>query len=642
MPSRLPMKRLLILCLLIAVFANAACAPATEDAQIRVPPIIVDQFGYLPALDKIAVIKNPKIGFDSGQSFTPSRKYGVIDLNTGRVVFTGQPRFWQDGKVDPVSGDSVWHFDFSEVRVPGRYVVRDLENGVESYAFEISPTVYTPVLKTAFRTFYLQRAGFEKRAPFVPQAFADRASHLGKGQDAQARLFNRMDDASTERDLRGGWYDAGDYNKYTSWTANYVTGLLGAYLENPAVWTDDFGIPESGNGTPDILDEVKWGLDWLERMQNADGAMLSVMGLDSASPPSAAKGPSRYGPPNSSATLTSAGAFALAAKVYRNIAGFETQAQTYAARADKAWRWAEANPNVKFYNNDERSRSEGLAAGQQEVESNRMAKKALIAAIHMSAMTGDPYFDGVIKKLYEDVKPMTADTPNGFEGNLAFDMLYHARQPRTSKTFAKHIRQDYEANVLNGYNAWPVIVGDEDAYRSFVDGYWWGSNSTKARRGEVFTQAIAADIGTASKLEYLNAAARYVHYLHGVNPLNKTYLSNMGGQGAENSVSEFYHAWFADGSDWDRVGASKYGPAPGFLVGGPNDGYERDVCCANVCGGHGAKMCERPIKSPPTGQPPAKSYTDFNEGWPINSWAVTENSNGYQVAYLRLLSKFAR
>ena len=134
----------------------------------------------------------------------------------------------------------------------------------------------------------------------------------------------------------------------------------------------------------------------------------------------------------------------------------------------------------------------------------------------------------------------------------------------------------------------------------------------------------------------------YVNYLHGVNPLNKVYLSNMGGLGAENSVSQFYHAWFKDGSQWDEVGRSRFGPAPGFLVGGPNPGYERDSCCNTGCGGDGVRMCRLPAKTPPSGQPPAKSYADFNEGWPINSWAVTENSNSYQIAYIRLLSKFAR
>lgn len=633
-------SRLIQRALCIGFLSLSACAKV--DAPALPPFIIVDQFGYLPGLDKIAVIKDPQVGFDSERSFTPSQKYGVVNRKTGEVVFTGRPLAWKTGEVDVTSGDRVWHFDFSEVRLSGKYVIRDLELGVDSYEFEISPTVYTPVLKTAFKTMYLQRAGFEKRAPFVSKGFEDAASHLGKGQDPQARLFNAVEDATTERDLRGGWYDAGDYNRYTSWTANYVTWLLAAYLENPAVWTDDFDIPESGNGTPDILDEVKWGLDWLERMQAEDGAMLSVLSVDSAAPPSSAKGPSRYGPPNTSATVTTAGAFAMASTVYAAVDGFEPDVKRYRARAEKAWMWADANPSIKFYNNDERDDSLGLAAGQQEVEVERLQKKRLISAIHMSAMTQDSGLDRQIETLYRQVKPMTAGTPNGFEGNLAFEMLYHARQPSTPKAFATRIKRDYEENVLNGYNSWPVVADEYDPYRAYVDGYWWGSNSTKARRGAVYTQAIRAGVGDNSKLDYLNAGAGYLHYIHGVNPLNKVYLSNMSGQGAENSVTEFYHNWYADGSDWDRVGGSKYGPASGFLVGGPNSGYERDVCCKSVCGGYGAKMCKIPTKSPPTGQPPAKSYVDFNEGWPINSWSVTENSNSYQITYIRLLSKYAR
>ncbi|MEP3654847.1 MAG: glycoside hydrolase family 9 protein [Litorimonas sp.] len=632
------MKRFLT-CL--ATLALIGCSQGLSPVSAQTPPIIVDQFGYLPALDKIAIIKDPEIGFDSRRSFSPSNQYAVVNIMNGQVVFTGQPKSWKNGKTDEVSGDRVWHFDFSDVRAPGRYVVRDLDRKVDSYSFEISPTVYTPVLKTAFKTLYLQRAGYEK-TPQLAGPWADKASHLRKGQDPQARLFNRMNDASTERDLRGGWYDAGDYNKYTSWTANYVTWLLGAYLENPNIWTDDFDIPESGNGTPDLLDEVKWGLDWLERMQNEDGSMLSVMSLGEGSPPSSAKEASRYGPPNSSTTVTSSGAFAIAAEVYSNVPGFEADAKRYADRADKAWRWAEANPNVKFWNNDPRSNSESLAAGQQEVEADRFAKKRLIAAIHMFVLTDDPYFVGVIGGLYDSVKPMSPNTPDGFEGMMAADLLYYARQPKTPARFAARIKRDYAQNVLNGYNAWPTVVNKEHAYRSYVDGYWWGSNSTKARRGSVYTQAIVGGVGERSQTEYLNAASDYLHYIHGVNPLNKVYLSNMSGYGAENSVTQFYHAWFKKGTVWDAVGVSKYGPAPGFLVGGPNQGYSRDDCCQTVCGGYGAKMCKIPVKSPPGGQPPAKSYADFNEGWPINSWEVTENSNSYQIAYIRLLSKFAR
>ena len=147
----------------------------------------------------------------------------------------------------------------------------------------------------------------------------------------------------------------------------------------------------------------------------------------------------------------------------------------------------------------------------------------------------------------------------------------------------------------------------------------------------------------ASQDDYRNAGLAYLNYLHGVNPLGLVYLTNMERYGAEKSVSEIYHNWFVNGSkEYDSTKTSTYGPAPGFLVGGPNPGYERDECCKTKCGGYGAKMCKRPVMSPPAGQPPMKSYAEFNDGWPLNSWSVTENSNSYQTAYIRLLSKYAR
>jgi hypothetical protein len=99
---------------------------------------------------------------------------------------------------------------------------------------------------------------------------------MGPGQDAQTcpwqsrrQLSDRA--ASQIKNLQGASFDVGDYNKYTSWTAHNVIVLLRAYIENPTAFGDDSGIAESGNGVPDVLDEVKWTLDWLARMQNTDG-----------------------------------------------------------------------------------------------------------------------------------------------------------------------------------------------------------------------------------------------------------------------------------------------------------------------------------------------------------------------------------
>src|SRR5678815_1935566 len=102
---------------------------------------------------------------------------------------------------------------------------------------------------------------------------------MGPGQDSEARSVKDRNNAKTARDLSGGWWDAGDTNKYVTFAQPVIHQLLTAYSERPKTFSDDFGIPESGNGLPDILDELKVELDWLRRMQPSDlngGVLLKV------------------------------------------------------------------------------------------------------------------------------------------------------------------------------------------------------------------------------------------------------------------------------------------------------------------------------------------------------------------------------
>ena len=233
----------------------------------------------------------------------------------------------------------------------------------------------SPTTSTA--TFSPRRCACSSTSAPVRQGGTVCRSRLGRRrqppgtlQDSHCRRYDAPGDAGTERDLGGGWYDAGDYNKYTNWTAGYVVQLLRAYEENPGAFRDDYNIPESGNGVPDLLDEIKWGLDWLIRMQNADGSVLSIVGLDHRSPPSAATGPSLYGSANTSAALSCAAAYAYGARIFRaaDAGRFGGYADDLADRAARAWTWANANPSVIFRNNDGASGTAGLGAGQQEVD----------------------------------------------------------------------------------------------------------------------------------------------------------------------------------------------------------------------------------------------------------------------------------
>ncbi|KMQ50035.1 endoglucanase [Chitinispirillum alkaliphilum] len=155
--------------------------------------ITIDQFGYRPQAAKIAVIRDPVIGFDSLKTFTPGAQYAVMDNHSGEQIFTGTPVEWNEGRVDSSSGDRAWWFDFSSVAEEGTYYILDVEQDLRSHSFVIAPTVYDEILKHAVRTFFYQRAGFEKEARYAGEGWADGASHVGPLQDMNARCFFDQD-----------------------------------------------------------------------------------------------------------------------------------------------------------------------------------------------------------------------------------------------------------------------------------------------------------------------------------------------------------------------------------------------------------------------------------------------------------------
>jgi hypothetical protein len=212
-----------------------------------------------------------------------------------------------------------------------------------------------------------------------------------------------------------------------------------------------------------------------------------------------------------------------------------------------------------------------------------------------------------------------------------------------------------------------MITDNKDPYRAPIKSHLWGSNSSKARQARLY-QLLALYAGDVVSAATANSAALgYVHYIHGVNPLGLVYLTNMKSAGAEHSASTMFHNWFAHGSArWSEVKNAMPGPAPGYLVGGPNQDYSMDKCCSApigmpeyrcslsaafaLCRNSYAPWCSfsaafalcRNSYAPPLGQPALKSYRQFNEGWPANSWEVTEPSTAYQAQYVRVLAKYVR
>jgi hypothetical protein len=587
----------------------------------------VDQFGYLPDMQKICVINNPQMGFDfiAGDFYTPGATLQVRNVSNNAIVFSGPATTWHNGATYSQSGDKIWWFDFSTLTATGNYYIYDPTNNKHSFNFNIGPDVYSEVMKHAMRMFFYQRSGFAKTAPFAGD-WSDGASHLGPQQDLDCRLVTNPV-ASTSKSLQGGWFDAGDYNKYVNFAYEPIHDLLMAYIERPSIWTDDYNIPESGNGIPDLLDEVKWELDWLRRMQLSDGSVLmkvSVTEWQSASPPSADNAYRRYGPAQASSTRTAASMFAMGALAYQqsSIPALQLYADTLEVAAINAWNWLVANPAFSNYDNA------GFLSANPEINSYQQTSAQIGAAVLLYAVTGQPTYRNYVDANYAAIHPLQWTFWYPWESIIQDLLLYYSSLPGATTTVKNAIRNSFISSMANNSHLLPAYNNTTCAYRAYMnDGdNVWGSNRPRGHTGSIFYNFIQFDMG-ADTVPYRNAAAGYLHFLHGVNPISRVMLTNMYDYGAEKSANEMYHSWFADGTNYDNALTSLYGPAPGYQPGGFNPTYQPDPSYQGTI-------------EPPENQPSLKSYKDWNTSWPENSWEITETSISNQSSYIKLLSKF--
>ncbi len=628
---------------------------ALSTAVVAQPnPIKIDQFGYLPQAQKIAIISHPQQGFNADSPFTPGTQYEVRHAQDDSVAFSADIHAFQAGVVDASSGDQTWQFNFSSLTTAGEYYIYDSTTNTRSENFRVAEDVYHDVLKHAMRSFFYQRVNHEKQPPYADARWTDSSSHA---EDAGATLINPSDpssrDLSTVRDLSGGWYDAGDFNKYVNSADGALHELLFAYEENPSVWTDDYNIPESGNQIPDILDEIKWELDWLLKMQNADGSVLHKMSSiwhNAGSPPSTDDSPRRYAPATASATISAAGALAHAARVFASVndSALQAYAGTLESAALAAWNWLDTHPAHIPSNYD----NQGFYTAQMEdctwdndcntpQQGNRVA-----AAIYLFALTDNASFNTYVKNnapvymalLQDNGEAYLRDDGRHVEFQNA--LLYYTQLNQADAALVTSIKDNY-SNAMSMPMAWvpfaPLARFQEqaDPYRAYLEDYHWGSNRAKSNAGNMMLSALQYQTSTDNQADYYNGGAGYLHYMHGVNPLGISYLSNMSEQGADHSVSEMYHLWFLNGSQWDST-VNTDGPAPGYLVGGANAHYGSDggSYADNVYINQHIQTSHL-LKN----QPAQKSFWSWNTG-AEQAWEVTENSITYQATYIRLLSKF--
>ena len=606
-------------------------------AQAPSPHLHVDQFGYLPDAEKVAVVSDPQVGYNAAASYTPGATLEVRDATTGAVAFSGAPVPYDGGATHAQSGDRGWWFDFSPVTAVGEYVVYDPSTGAESARFRVSPTVYDPVLYHALRMFYYNRANVAKQAPHAAGGWTDGTSFVGPGQDAEARYVYAQGDPATAKDLTGSWFDAGDYNKYVTFMEVVVHDLLSAYEENPQAFAGSGNIPESGNGIPDVLDEVRVATDWLLKMSNPDGSTHIKMGnvsyaTNGESPPGNPlnNAPRYYGPTCTSASLAAAGMLAHAAEVFGSFPAWQAYAQTLATRAAACFAWA--LPHVQAGTLDLDCDDGTIKAGDADRDADEQIGSAVVAAVYLERVTGDAAYLAFANQYVPAVPPYRDWYWGAYDPHLTTALLAYMQHPGADAATVQRLTTALQGTIDGQeFYGW----GERDLYRGHIPdwSHHWGSNQPRARMAFLNLQMHRAGFAHGGGQALPRRAHEQLHYFHGVNPLGLVQLSNMYAAGAERSVNELYHGWFWDGTPFDNALTSTYGPAPGYVTGGANDFYE-DL------GSHDPNLV------PPVGQPAQKSYLDDNNtvhsvtGSDNAIYAVNEPAISYQSAYIRLLANY--
>ncbi|HYP87617.1 MAG TPA: glycoside hydrolase family 9 protein [Polyangiaceae bacterium] len=620
--------------------APAVAKPFVSCESLPVNELIrVDQFGYRPAASKVAVLTDPVEGWNANEELRPGRLYEVRSWSDGKLMFSGAPVAWNQGAVQPSSGDRGWWLDFSSLKADGSYCLVDREGGFRSYRFDIGRGVYRDVLRAAFKVYYFQRANVAKQKPYAcvgDKCWTSGVDYAGPGQDKEARSVRDRGNPATARDLSGGWWDAGDVNKYINFAQPVVHQLLTAYTDRPAPFGDDFNIPESGNGIPDVLDELKVELDWYRRMQPPDlnGGVLPKLGnVDFGDPvPDKSRLPRYYYPePCSSATITAAGVFAHAALVMRAVPQLQSYATDLTARAKHAWTHFQQHP--RNANCDDGT----IKAGDSDKGLPEQEQSAVVSAIYLFALTGGAEYAETIAKSFKSTRPMQEDRWSSYEPEQGDALLFYTTLPSADPTIKSAIleRKTSQAASVEIYGMRPEL----DLYRAYMreDSFHWGHNMIRADVGNTNYDLVQLGVlHGAQATSAIDRAEGLLHSFHGVNPLGIVYLTNMYAYGAEKSANQIYHAWFRDGDpDYDDAQKSRLGPPPGYVPGGPNHQY-----CAGQDPGQNRCATSRLRQ-----QPIQKSYLDFNTAWdPQNehdrSWEITEPGIYYQSAYVKLVSKF--
>ncbi len=536
-------------------------------AQSLSTDIRLNQLGFMPNSVKIAAVVNAK-----------ADSFKVMNSDLSGVVFEGE---LLPSKYYSASEENVRLADFTLMTQPGNYVLVIDELG-KSVPFEVSENVFTNLAKATLKYYYYNRASMPILSEYAG-VWAREAGHPDTEVIVLPSAASANRPAGTKISTPGGWYDAGDYNKYIVSSGGTVFTILSAYETYSEFYdTLNLNIPESNNNIPDILDEALYNIRWMMTMQDEDGGVYNktteavFSGFDM---PSKVKSTRYVTAKGTAATLDFAAVMAMTARIYKK---FDPElADSALNMAIKAWQWAKKNPSVVFKNPSASGGYPGVSTG--EYSDTGFDDEFTWSAAELYITTKDSSY---YKEIDFDISFGVPGWPT--VGSLSLLSLLVNKESLSDAADLGLIKSKFisaVSGIKNNISSSP--------YRIPGDFYYWAGNNAFANWGMMFMQAFRLT-GDAS---YFNAGLFSLDYLLGKNATTYCFVT---GFGSKSPMNPHHRISVSDGVT---------DPIPGMLVGGAASGDGVD-CGLNA---YPSKLS-------------AKSYLDAVCSYSTNEVAIGINS----------------
>lgn len=539
--------------------------------------IRVNQVGYYPGAEKTAVI----------EAEAQAKKYTLTN-SKGKVVWEGTAL---RQAASPWSGKVRTIVDFSSVTEPGEYL---LHAGDYAQPVEIKANAIQEVAKAGMKAFYLQRTGVEIEEQYAG-VYARPAAHPDTAVMIHPSAASKTRPAGTIISSPYGWYDAGDFNKYIVNSGFTIGMMLDVYQQAPEYFNAlELNIPESGDDTPDMLDEIMYNLKWMLTMQDpTDGGVyhkLTTPSFEAFIMPIEAKQQRYVVQKGTCATLDFAATKAQAARIYKaypKYADFVEQALT---AADQAYKWAQKNPAVMYFQ-DKMNEQFEPAVSTGTYGDDSALDEWFWAATEMYLTTGNEAY----LKDARQYLPQNFDIPTwGQLASLGAMEWINAGNSEMIEHFKPAVLAYADAQLAKVENSC-----FQSAFGNVPEDFHWASIPESCA-------GMGINLMYAYKLtgeqKYLNAALQNVDHMLGRNAVGYCFVTGFGTRPVMHPHQRI--------SSCDNIEE----PLPGFVSGGPNPG-QQDI--ANV----------------PNGYPnnyPDESYLDDMNSYASNEIAI--NWNAYLVA----------